>query len=36
MIDFFRDIFGRYTPFILLGLVAIVFVLMWVFGLSFG
>ena len=36
MLDFLRDLLGRATPFVILGVIAIVFVLMWVFGLNFG
>jgi hypothetical protein len=36
MIDFFRDIFGRYTPLIILGVIAAIFVVMIIFGLNFG
>ena len=35
MIDFFRNIFGKYTPFILLALIAVLFVVMRYFGLNF-
>ena len=36
MIDFFHDVLGKYTPFILLGLIAIVFIVMMILGLNFG
>jgi hypothetical protein len=36
MLEFFRNLFGRYTPVILLGIIAVLFVVMIVFGLSFG
>ena len=36
MIDILRDLFGRWTPFVVLGLVAALFVVMLIFGLNFG
>jgi len=35
MLDFFRNIFGRYTPVWILGGFAVIVVLMVVFGLNF-
>ena len=34
--DFLRNLLGRYTPFVILGVIAVVFILMMVFGLNFG
>ena len=36
MIDFFRDLFGRWTPYVILGVLGIIFALMLIFGLNFG
>ena len=36
MLDFFRGLFGSYTPIVILGVIAVVFILMLVFGLNFG
>jgi len=36
MIDFLHNILGRWTPFVILGVIGIGFILMWVFGFNFG
>gem|GEM_PF-1826731 len=36
MLDFLRDIFGRYTPLWVLGGIAVAAILMAIFGLNFG
>ena len=36
MLDFFRNILGSWTPYVILGVIGIAFILMIIFGFNFG